>query len=187
MKFHFNKNQVINLFNSRSHLIEEYFYWKRQFFLHFIYFYNQYNSDLKIGKAEHENKKLRLAEDTKNIIVPDYIEFKNNFLIEYKKGRINDGAILQTYLYLKRFHEASNHTIINTGFIKSIEKHRSIKITYPSDYYENQLNTIISEIVKIRTIPSKLLELKYCKHCSFFNYCWCDHENNISDKSRDVI
>ena len=80
MKFHFNKNQVINLFNSRSHLIEEYFYCKRQFFLHFIYFYNQYNSDLKIGKAEHENKKLRLAEDTKNIIVPDYIEFKNNFL-----------------------------------------------------------------------------------------------------------
>jgi len=156
------------IFLQRPHLIEAFFFCKREFYLEILGLYNQDEKTVAIGRAYHENK----TKDHNYPIKVDKIDWKRGLIIELKKKEISDSAILQTYLYLKKMQDYNQG--IKKAVITSIEKHKKIELNYPNEKYEQMLKDIFNEVNAMNTIPNRKPKKSMCGRCSLFEYCWVD-------------
>ncbi len=159
------KQNAKDMVMHKPHLIEEFFFCKRQFFLHMLNFYNQDNETLSIGRALHDKKQ------GKEIPVKvDRIDWDDNQIIEFKKNDFSIGAILQAYIYLKKM--SMHNGSVNSAIIRSIEKRKKKIIKYPDEKLESDFDSMIIDMSKLKSIPQKEKTKSACSRCSFFEYCW---------------
>jgi len=152
----------------RPHLLEAFLFCEREFFLETMGVYNQDNTPMRIGDNYHEKR----TKPHSYAIKVDKINWERNELIEIKKRTIGEGAIMQTYLYLKMMQNYSSK--IKRAVITSVEKHQKIMLIYPDSDLEKKLTIIFDKINHMEKIPARKEKKGLCGKCSLFDYCWVD-------------
>lgn len=152
-------------------LIQYFFHCKREFYLRYFGFKPEDTELIRIGKLLHKQKEL-LELELDNIKIDN---IKNKVIYEFKKRKSNEqGAYYQILYYM---HILKNKNIpIKKGIIKFIENNR-IKEVELNDETEKDLMDIIEEmksIIAAKESPQRLKLKKYCKGCSYFDYCWTE-------------
>ena len=153
---------------NRTHLVESYFFCKRQFFLNLFGIYNHQHNLLGIGRVMHKKRDNSDEEPVK----VDQIDWEGGKIIEFKKRQIGLSAELQAYYYLKRLNVYGDK--INKAIVRSIEKRESKTINYPDPEYEKKIEEMSSEICAQEKIPPRKEKRSMCSNCSLFEYCWVD-------------
>ncbi len=156
-------------------LINYYYFCKRHLWLSFNRFNLEDNSeDVQIGKVLHEeldnHKNTEIEIDGIKIdkLTKDYV-------IEVKKSESNiESSIFQLKYYL---YVLDSYNIHKNGKLKIIEKDKNtkeIKIEYNNSVKQEVEDTIknIEMIVKSNQIPSIPKDIKKCKKCSYYEYCF---------------
>jgi CRISPR/Cas system-associated exonuclease Cas4 (RecB family) len=153
---------------NRPHLVEDYFFCRRRFWLHAIYIYEYNHPLLMIGKKYHEFKENDI---NKYPVKVDKINWDKKLLIEYKKKDFGLPEVLQTYFYLKLLNEEFFQNI-NKAKIISIELNKSRFIKYPNKELDTKIQDMFKDISNLSFINIKRKK-NFCKNCSLFDYCWC--------------
>lgn len=157
-------------------LINYYFHCKRQFWLHGNRINLEDNSeDVRIGKILHELK----SEGKKNTeILIDNVKIDkitDEYLVEIKKSDADIEAVKwQVLLYLKIL---KNKGIDRKGKIEFQEKNKQKKkIIYIelTDELEKELEKLKVYMEKLMEsdMPPKTYEVKKCKKCAYYEYCY---------------
>lgn len=157
-----------NALQNRTHLVESYFFCKRQFFLNLFGIYNHKHRLLQLGKVLH-NKRDNTKEEPVKV---DFLDWEGGKIIEFKKREIKLSSEVQAYLYLKRLNQYGKK--INLAVVKSIEKRESKQIKYPDSNYEKYLFDMSEDVCSITKIPSRKEKRSLCSNCSLFEYCWVE-------------
>jgi len=153
---------------NRTHLIESYFFCRRQFFLNLFGIYNHRHRLLQIGKVLHQKR-----DNTENEPVKvDCLDWEGGKIIEFKKREIKLSSEVQAYLYLKRLNDYGNK--IDRAVVKSIEKRESKTVLFPDSTYEKHLKNMSDDVCLTTKIPSKKERRGLCANCSLFEYCWVE-------------
>ncbi len=153
---------------NRTHLVESYFFCKRQFFLNLYGIYNNRHGLIQIGSVLHQKRDNTQEEPVK----VDYIDWEGGKIIEFKKKLLLLSSEIQAYVYLKRLNAYGSK--INKAVVKSIEKKQSKEIRYPDEKYEAHLLEMFNDICSCTKIPSRKEKRSSCVNCSLFEYCWVD-------------
>lgn len=156
-------------------LMQYYYFCKRKLWLSFNRFNLENNSeDVQIGKILHEeldnHKNTEIEIDGIKIdkLTKDYV-------VEVKKSESNiEASIFQLKYYL---YVLDLYNIHKNGKLKIIEKDKNtkeIKIEYNNSVKQEVEDTIknIEMIVKSDQIPSIYKDIKRCKKCSYYEYCF---------------
>lgn len=157
-------------------LINYYFHCKRQFWLHGNRINLEDNSeDVRIGKILHELK----SEGKKNTEISiDNVKIDkitDEYLVEIKKSDADIEAVKwQVLLYLRILKDKG---IERKGKIEFEEKNKqNKKIIYIelTEELEEELEKLKSDMEKLikRDMPPKTYEVKKCKKCAYYEYCY---------------
>lgn len=157
-------------------LINYYFHCKRQFWLHGNRINLEDNSeDVRIGKILHELK----SEGKKNAEISiDNVKIDkitDEYLVEIKKSDADIDAVKwQVLLYLKILKDKG---IERKGKIQFEEKNKQKKkIIYIelTEELEKELEKLKIGMEKLLEIdmPPKTYEVKKCKKCAYYEYCY---------------
>lgn len=157
-------------------LINYYFHCKRQFWLHGNRINLEDNSeDVRIGKILHELK----SEGKKNTEISiDNVKIDkitDEYLVEIKKSDADIEAVnWQVILYLKILKDKG---IERKGKIEFEEKNKqNKKILYVelTEELEKELEKLKIDMEKLMEseMPAKIYEVKKCKKCAYYEYCY---------------
>jgi CRISPR-associated exonuclease Cas4 len=157
-------------------LINYYFHCKRQFWLHGNRINLEDNSeDVRIGKILHELK----SEGKKNTEISiDNVKIDkitDEYLVEIKKSDADIEAVnWQVILYLKILKDKG---IERKGKIEFEEKNKqNKKILYVelTEELEKELERLKIDMEKLMEseMPPKTYEVKKCKKCAYYEYCY---------------
>lgn len=157
-------------------LINYYFHCKRQFWLHGNRINLEDNSeDVRIGKILHELK----SEGKKNTEISiDNVKIDkitDEYLVEIKKSDADIEAVnWQAILYLKILKDKG---IERKGKIEFEEKNKqNKKILYVelTEELEKELEKLKIDMEKLMEseMPPKIYEVKKCKKCAYYEYCY---------------
>ncbi|SMC24937.1 CRISPR-associated exonuclease, Cas4 family [Clostridium acidisoli DSM 12555] len=157
-------------------LINYYFHCKRQFWLHGNRINLEDNSeDVRIGKILHELK----SEGKKNTEISiDNVKIDkitDEYLVEIKKSDADIEAVKwQVILYLKILKDKG---IERKGKIEFEEKNKqNKKILYVelTEELEKELEKLKIDMEKLMEseMPPKTYEVKKCKKCAYYEYCY---------------
>lgn len=157
-------------------LINYYFHCKRQFWLHGNRINLEDNSeDVRIGKILHELK----SEGKKNTEISiDNVKIDkitDEYLVEIKKSDADIEAVnWQVILYLKILKDKG---IERKGKIEFEEKNKqNKKILYVelTEELEKELEKLKIDMEKLMEseMPPKTYEVKKCKKCAYYEYCY---------------
>ncbi len=154
--------------NITGTLIKNFFHCKRQAYL-FYYALNFRSDIIRVGEIMHEeqNSKELVFEKIK------IDDIKGEYLVEYKKTSSNlEGTRFQVLWYLKYFYEKN---VPLKGLIKDLTYNQEYVVEF-NENSKKALNKVINEIKSVLKggIPKRLTKKKFCKECSFFDYCWVD-------------
>ncbi|MBU0591026.1 CRISPR-associated protein Cas4 [Candidatus Micrarchaeota archaeon] len=153
---------------NRTHLVESYFFCKRQFFLNLFGIYNHNHNLLEIGRVMHKKRDNTEQEPVK----VDQIDWEGGKIIEFKKHDISFSSEIQAYYYLKRLN--SYGSTIKKAVVRSIEKRKSKIVNYPDQAYEQYISEMVNYICSYEKIPSRKEKRGLCSNCSLFEYCWVE-------------
>ncbi|MFL0253312.1 CRISPR-associated protein Cas4 [Clostridium neuense] len=157
-------------------LINYYFHCKRQFWLHGNRINLEDNSeDVRIGKILHELK----SEGKKNAEISiDNVKIDkitDEYLVEIKKSDADIEAVKwQVLLYLKILKDKG---IERKGKIQFEEKNKQkkkiiyIELTEELEKELEKLKIGMEELLEI-DMPPKTYEVKKCKKCAYYEYCY---------------
>ena len=156
-------------------LINYYYICKRKLWLSYNKINLESNSeDVLIGKELHnELNKSKNTEIELDGIKID--KLTDDYVIEVKKSDSNiQASIMQLKYYL---YILNSYNIKKDGKLKIIEKDkttRDIKIKYDKKVEKEVKDTIIEieKIINNSTIPSLNKDIKKCKKCSYYEFCW---------------
>lgn len=156
-------------------LINYYYICKRKLWLAYNKINLESNSeDVLIGKELHnELNKSKNTEIELDGIKID--KLTDDYVIEVKKSDSNiKASIMQLKYYL---YILNSYNIKKDGKLKIIEKDkttRDIKIKYDKKVEQEVKDTIIEieKIINNSTIPSINKDVKKCKKCSYYEFCW---------------
>lgn len=156
-------------------LINYYYICKRKLWLSYNKINLESNSeDVLIGKELHnELNKSKNTEIELDGIKID--KLTDDYVIEIKKSDSNlKASIMQLKYYL---YILNSYNIKKDGKLKIIEKDkttRDIKIKYDKKVEKEVKDTIIEieKIINNSTIPSINKDIKKCKKCSYYEFCW---------------
>lgn len=156
-------------------LINYYFHCKRQLWLSYNKINLESNSeDVLIGKELHnELNKSKNTEIELDGVKID--KLTDDYVIEVKKSDSNiKASIMQLKYYL---YILNSYNIKKDGKLKIIEKDkttRDIKIKYDKKVEQEVKDTIIEieKIINNSTIPTINKDVKKCKKCSYYEFCW---------------
>lgn len=156
-------------------LINYYFHWKRQCWLHGNRINLEDNSkDVKIGKAIHEVKSEKNKQSEISIENIKIDKLTKDYLTEIKKSDSDvEAAKWQVLLYLKILKDKG---IERKGKLQFIEKNKK-KTTAIIELDEKnlkELKKIVSDIEILlleKNIPKVINEPK-CKKCAYYEYCY---------------
>ena len=156
-------------------LINYYYICKRKLWLSYNKINLESNSeDVLIGKELHnELNKSKNTEIELDGIKID--KLTDDYVIEVKKSDSNiKASIMQLKYYL---YILNSYNIKKDGKLKIIEKDkttRDIKIKYDKKVEKEVKDTIIEieKIINNSTIPSINKDIKKCKKCSYYEFCW---------------
>lgn len=156
-------------------LINYYFHCKRQLWLSYNKINLELNSeDVLIGKELHnELNKSKNTEIELDGVKID--KLTDDYVIEVKKSDSNiEASIMQLKYYL---YILNSYNIKKDGKLKIIEKDkttRDIKIKYDKKVEQEVKDTIIEidKIINNSTIPTINKDVKKCKKCSYYEFCW---------------
>lgn len=156
-------------------LMYYYYVCKRHLWLSYNRINLEENSeDVKIGKELHQE--LNTAKNTELEIDDIKIDkLTNDYVIEVKKSDSNiEAAIFQLKYYL---YVLDSYGVYRNGKLKIIEKDKStrdIKIIYNNTVKKEVENTIqkIEQIIHNSNIPSINKDIKKCKKCAYYEYCY---------------
>lgn len=163
-----NRTVLEEILMGRTHLVESYFFCKRQFFLNLFGVYNHNHDLIKIGIVLHKK-----YDNTDNEPVKvDQIDWEGGKIVEFKKREIGLSSEMQAYFYLKRLNSYGSK--INKAIVKSIEKRQSKIVNYPDNYYEQKIAEMMNEICSYEKIPLRREKRSMCSNCSLFEYCWVE-------------
>jgi CRISPR-associated exonuclease Cas4 len=137
----------------------------------------EHTSDIvKEGKLIHETSYSQRSEKYTELemdgIKIDYYDAKRKVVHEVKKSNAREIAHIwqvKYYLYILEMHGVDNPT--------GILEYPKLRITEEVFLSLRDREEISDIILKIQSIlqseqcPDKL-EMKYCKHCSYFDFCW---------------
>lgn len=157
-------------------LINYYFHCKRQFWLHGNRINLEDNSeDVRIGKILHELK----SEGKKNTEISiDNVKIDkitDEYLVEIKKSDADIEAVnWQVILYLNILKDKG---IERKGKIEFEEKNKqNKKILYVelTEELEKELERLKIDMEKLMEseMPPKTYEVKKCKKCAYYEYCY---------------
>jgi CRISPR-associated exonuclease Cas4 len=137
------------------------------------------NEDMLIGKIIHE----LFYENTKsfsNFIIDDTISLdllktKDDVVLVYeikKSSKLKEPPKYQLYYYL---YYLKNKFGINAKGVLVYPKEKKREILTLNEYIEKELEKAIKEIPKIVKLekPPNAIYKKYCKKCSYYEFCWC--------------
>lgn len=155
--------------------MQYYIFCKRKLWLSFNRFNLEDNSeDVQIGKVLH--KELDNHKNTEIEIDGIKIDkLTKDYVVEVKKSESNiEASIFQLKYYL---YILDLYNIHKNGKLKIIEKDKNtkeIKIEYNNSVKQEVEDTIknIEMIVKSNQIPSIPKDIKKCKKCSYYEYCF---------------
>ncbi|KOF56333.1 MULTISPECIES: CRISPR-associated protein Cas4 [Clostridium] len=157
-------------------LINYYFHCKRQFWLHGNRINLEDNSDdVRIGKILHELK----SEGKKNTEISiDNVKIDkitDEYLVEIKKSDADIEAVKwQVLLYLKILKDKG---IERKGKIEFEEKNKQnkkiiyIELTGELEKELEKLKIDMEELME-SDMPPKTYEVKKCKKCAYYEYCY---------------
>lgn len=157
-------------------LINYYFHCKRQFWLHGNRINLEDNSDdVRIGKILHELK----SEGKKNTEISiDNVKIDkitDEYLVEIKKSDADIEAVKwQVLLYLKILKDKG---IERKGKIEFEEKNKQnkkiiyIELTEELEKELEKLKIDMEELME-SDMPPKTYEVKKCKKCAYYEYCY---------------
>ena len=156
-------------------LINYYYICKRKLWLSYNKINLESNSeDVLIGKELHnELNKSKNTEIELDGIKID--KLTDDYVIEVKKSDSNiKASIMQLKYYL---YILNSYNIKKDGKLKIIEKDkttRDIKIKYDKKVEQEVKDTIIEieKIINNSTIPTINKDIKKCKKCSYYEFCW---------------
>lgn len=156
-------------------LINYYYICKRKLWLAYNKINLESNSeDVLIGKELHnELNKSKNTEIELDGIKID--KLTDDYVIEVKKSDSNiKASIMQLKYYL---YILNSYNIKKDGKLKIIEKDkttRDIKIKYDKKVEQEVKDTIIEieKIINNSTIPTINKDIKKCKKCSYYEFCW---------------
>ena len=156
-------------------LINYYYICKRKLWLSYNKINLESNSeDVLIGKELHnELNKSKNTEIELDGIKID--KLTDDYVIEVKKSDSNiESSIMQLKYYL---YILNSYNIKKDGKLKIIEKDkttRDIKIKYDKKVEQEVKDTIIEieKIINNSTIPAINKDIKKCKKCSYYEFCW---------------
>ena len=156
-------------------LINYYYICKRKLWLSYNKINLESNSeDVLIGKELHnELNKSKNTEIELDGIKID--KLTDDYIIEIKKSDSNlKASIMQLKYYL---YILNSYNIKKDGKLKIIEKDkttRDIKFKYDKKVEQEVKDTIIEikKIINNSTIPSINKDIKKCKKCSYYEFCW---------------
>lgn len=156
-------------------LINYYYICKRKLWLSYNKINLESNSeDVLIGKELHNelNKSKNIEIELDGIKID---KLTDDYVIEIKKSDSNlKASIMQLKYYL---YILNSYNIKKDGKLKIIEKDkttRDIKIKYDKKVEKEVKDTIIEieKIINNSTIPSINKDIKKCKKCSYYEFCW---------------
>ncbi|WP_129409294.1 CRISPR-associated protein Cas4 [Marinitoga lauensis] len=157
--------------------IEFYYYFvckrKLWFYTHGISMEDE-NEDVKIGKYIEENY---YKNSQKNIMINDEINIdliRNKKIIhEIKKSQsFEEANIWQLKYYI--YYLNSYGVDVKEGIIDYPNLRKRVMVTFEKDdkeYIENVINEIKS-IKNSEKIPGKIQQIKVCKKCAFYEFCY---------------
>lgn len=156
-------------------LINYYYICKRKLWLSYNKINLESNSeDVLIGKELHnELNKSKNTEIELDGIKID--KLTDDYVIEVKKSDSNiKASIMQLKYYL---YILNSYNIKKDGKLKIIEKDkttRDIKIKYDKKVEQEVKDTIIEieKIINNSTISTINKDVKKCKKCSYYEFCW---------------
>jgi len=143
------------------------------------FFANQINmnyddDNIEIGRMLHENS---YSDERKNIIIDDTIAIDfikkegEHLIFEVKKSsKLKIPALYQLYYYL--WYLKKNKGININGMLVYPKEKRKEEILLTPEI-ENEIEFIVNDIPKIleSKIPPKAENRKYCKRCSYYEFC----------------
>ncbi len=143
------------------------------------FFANQINmnyddENIEIGRIIHENS---YSDERKNIIIDDTIAIDfikkegEHLIFEVKKSsKLKIPALYQLYYYL--WYLKKNKGININGMLVYPKEKRKEEISLTPEI-ENEIEFIVNDIPKIleSKIPPKAENRKYCKRCSYYEFC----------------
>jgi len=143
------------------------------------FFANQINmnyddENISIGKLIHENS---YSNERKNIIIDDTIAIDfikkegEHLIFEVKKSsKLKIPALYQLYYYL--WYLKNKKGININGMLVYPKEKRKEEISLTPEI-ENEIEFIVNDIPKIleSKIPPKAENRKYCKRCSYYEFC----------------
>jgi CRISPR-associated exonuclease Cas4 len=154
--------------------------------LHYLYYCHRklwlYSNGIRLentstivedGKIIHENTYTRRSDKLKNIDIGcgviDYLDIKNKVIHETKRSSKN---VDSTTIQLKWYMYILNDDKI-TGLIEVPTERKTIIVNLSNE----DKKQIEKDIVSINNIVSdkipKQSEIKKCKLCSYYEYCYC--------------
>lgn len=152
-------------------LIQYFFHCRREFYLRYFGFKPEDTELVRIGKLLHREKEL-LELELDNIKVDN---IKNKVIYEFKKRKSNEqGAYYQILYYM---HILKKKKIpIKKGIIKFIENNRIREVQLNEEAEKDLMNVIneMNQVIAAKESPPRLRLKKYCKGCSYFDYCWTE-------------
>ena len=143
----------------------------------------EHTSDLvEMGKLIHETSYPQRSEKYTEIeldgIKIDYYDARNKVVHEIKKSASHEEAHewqVKYYIFV-----LERNGICGVSGILEYPKHREIHEISLSDEDREKIRELekdIELIITSETCPAKL-EQKRCKHCSYFDFCWCGEEES---------
>ena len=138
---------------------------------------DQRNDFIEIGRLLAEETYSR---DKKEFLLPgigkiDMIREDGNSitLIETKKSsRMIDAAKMQLLFYMYHFRKKTNREILAEIRVPKEKKVIKLEITEESLSEIEQIIELLKNILE-DDIPPEPKKKKYCKTCSFLEFCWC--------------
>ncbi len=137
------------------------------------------NDDMKIGKILHniyykqENTKNLILNDTISI---DLVKKDHEIYLIYEIKKSSKTIELDKYqLYYYLYYLEKNYGVNNLkGFLVVPKEKKRIEITLTDEIRKKLENALeeIPSIVNSDKIPKKEFK-KYCKKCSYYEFCWC--------------
>jgi len=137
------------------------------------------NEDMKIGKILHDL--FYKSQSAKNILLDDTISIdivkKNDeILLIYEVKKSSKTLDLDKYqIYYYMYYLEQKYGIKNLkGYLVIPKEKKKVEVIL-TDQIREELKNALDEIPKIimrDKIPKKEYK-KYCKKCSYYDFCWC--------------
>jgi len=166
---------VLNHLNFIGTQINYYLTCKRELWFFSKGLIMEQNSDLVLqGKILHNDSYKRNKKEfmIDNNIVIDFIE-KDGVINEIKKSnKMEQAHIFQMLYYLYYLKQKGLENLKGVINYPLLKQKISVELDEQKTKELRHILTEIDEIIKI-DIPPKIQKQKFCKSCSYYEFCWC--------------